>query len=214
MNFATQLQILHNPWKCGTTFARMNMKLKSTAADSREHQLHDIQATKTLAESQLRRASIRITRVRVKVLAALLAAKRAFSHQEIQDTFADMDRVTLYRALDCLTEAGLAHKISGDDRIFRYSAGNDHADRNTVSPTGGSIAQHQHGHFKCTLCAKVFCLEKSDAVFASGASAKSVALRSTWRQQLENELQKTLGEGFRSHEIELTIKGWCADCAH
>jgi len=29
---------------------------------------------------------------------------------------------------------------------------------------------------------------------------------------LQNALQKTLGKGFRSHDLEFTIKGWCADC--
>ena len=64
------------------------------------------------AEAQLRGASVRLTDARVKVLAALLDAERAFSHQDVQEAFADMDRVTLYRALDCLTDSGLAHKIA------------------------------------------------------------------------------------------------------
>jgi Fur family transcriptional regulator, ferric uptake regulator len=139
------------------------------------------------AEAQLRGASVRITDARVKVLAALLDAERAFSHQDVQEAFADMDRVTLYRALDCLTDAGLAHKIAGDDRVFRYSAGAEHS----------SEPHHQHGHFKCTRCSKVFCLD-------------SIAEAET----LQNALQQSLGKGFRSHDIEFTIKGWCADCAH
>lgn len=156
------------------------MKLKSakSGVSASQHRL---------AESQLRDASIRITEARVNVLAALRAAKRALSHQELQDAFADMDRVTLYRALDCLTDAGLAHKIPGDDRVFRYSVG--------IADDGHTV-QHQHGHFKCTRCAKVFCLDSmSDAT-------------------LESALQQTLGKGFQSHDIEFTIKGWCADCAH
>ncbi|WP_420472911.1 Fur family transcriptional regulator [Noviherbaspirillum sp. ST9] len=139
------------------------------------------------AEAQLRGASVRITDARVKVLAALLDAERAFSHQDVQEAFAEMDRVTLYRALDCLTDAGLAHKIAGDDRVFRYSAGAEHS----------SEPHHQHGHFKCTRCSKVFCLD-------------SIAEAET----LQNALQQSLGKGFRSHDIEFTIKGWCADCAH
>jgi Fur family ferric uptake transcriptional regulator len=139
-----------------------------------------------LAEAQLRNASVRVTAARVKVLAALLDAERAFSHQDVQDAFADMDRVTLYRALDCLTDAGLAHKIAGDDRVFRYSA----------SIERGAVEHHQHGHFKCTRCAKVFCLDSIGEA-----------------DMLQSTLQKTLGKGFRSHDIEFTIKGWCADCA-
>jgi Fur family ferric uptake transcriptional regulator len=142
--------------------------------------------TTEIAEARLRAASVRVTAARVKVLAALLGAPRAYSHQDVQDVFADMDRVTLYRALDCLTDAGLAHKIPGEDRVFRYSAGADH-------PT----AEHQHGHFKCTRCARVFCLDgMTDAT------------------TLRDSLRRTLGKGFQSHDIEFTIKGWCADCAY
>ncbi|HJV75777.1 MAG TPA: Fur family transcriptional regulator [Noviherbaspirillum sp.] len=145
------------------------------------------QTAAALAEAQLRVASVRITPARVKVLAALLNAQRAFSHQDVQDAFAEMDRVTLYRALDCLTDAGLAHKIAGDDRVFRYSAGAEH---------DGSIQHHQHGHFKCTRCSKVFCL---DSIGEAG--------------MLQDALQESLGKGFQTHDIEFTIKGWCADCA-
>lgn len=147
-----------------------------------------------LAETQLRDASVRITPARIKVLAALLDAQRAFSHQDMQDAFADMDRVTLYRALDCLTDAGLAHKIAGDDRVFRYSAGTE---RGHMRQDASHEPHHQHGHFKCTRCAKVFCL---DSIGEQGL--------------LNDALQETLGKGFQSHDIEFTIKGWCADCAH
>lgn len=164
------------------------MSLKAKPATGGTSRKFDEPRMAALAESQLRNASVRITAARVKVLAALLDAQRAFSHQDVQDAFADMDRVTLYRALDCLTDAGLAHKIAGDDRVFRYSAGAEHhADR---------TPHHQHGHFKCTRCAKVFCL---DSIAEAGL--------------LQNALQETLGKGFQSHDIEFTIKGWCADCA-
>lgn len=169
----------------------------------------------TQAEASLRDARVRVTPARVKVLAALLGAHRAFSHQDVQEAFADMDRVTLYRALDCLIEAGLAHKIAGDDRVFRYSAGNEHGAPDAPQPRAQAAAQHQHGHFKCTRCAKVFCLSSDgDANLLSELLSASATPQSTVRQQLQKALQENLGQGFQSHEIELTIKGWCADCAH
>jgi Fur family ferric uptake transcriptional regulator len=151
--------------------------------DSKPHMRHSM----ALAEIQLRNASVRITEARVKVLAALLGAQRAYSHQDVQDTLAEMDRVTLYRALDCLIDAGLAHKIAGDDRVFRYSPGAE----------SGALPRHPHGHFKCTRCAKVFCLDGIGEA-----------------ELLQRALQESLGKGFRSHDIEFTIKGWCAECAH
>jgi Fur family ferric uptake transcriptional regulator len=169
------------------------------------HALH--LSTADLAESQLRTAGIRATQARVRVLGTLLAAKNAMSHQDVQDALTDMDRVTLYRALDCLTEAGLTHKIASDDRIFRYSVGKEHAEHQHPH-TDGPHAQHQHGHFKCTRCARVFCLDGTGyAGFIESVLPTSI------KNPLQSALQTTLGKGFQSHEVELTIKGWCADCA-
>jgi Fur family ferric uptake transcriptional regulator len=158
----------------------------------------------SIAETQLRDSSLRVTDARIKVLTALLGAPYAFSHQDVQDTLADMDRVTLYRALDCLTDAGLAHKIAGDDRVFRYNAAVEHHDHGHKT----HAQQHQHGHFKCTRCARVFCID------SVGNESNAAPTEATLRQQLQTALQATLGKGFQSHDIELTIKGWCADCAH
>jgi len=139
---------------------------------------------------------VRATGARSQVLAVLLDSKRALSHLEVQSALPAMDRVTLYRALDCLTDAGIAHKISGDDRVFRYSTGNESA---SAGAAAGS--QHTHGHFKCTRCTRVFCLDdeqQPDLMY----------------EQWQSRLQNALGPGFQSQEIELTIKGWCAECAN
>ncbi len=139
----------------------------------------------------LRDAQVRVTPARIQVLATLLDAPRALTHHDVQENLLALDRVTLYRTLDFLTETGLAHKIAADDRVFRYSAGADQAAQEA------GMKHQQHGHFKCTRCAKVFCLD------TSGEAA-----------MLREALQGSLGRGFQSHDIEFTIKGWCADCAH
>jgi Fur family transcriptional regulator, ferric uptake regulator len=192
------------------------MKAKQpTRAENRSARRSD--PTPSLAENRLRAATVRVTAARVQVLSALLVARSAMSHQDMQDSLSDMDRVTLYRALDCLTAAGLAHTIAGDDRIFRYSVSNDHAtdQPDTGAAEAGHHSPHQHSHFKCTRCAKVFCLADTVQGKAPGATASQAALRQfTLRRQLQSALQETLGTGFQSHDIELTIKGWCADCSH
>ena len=189
------------------------MKAKSAAAGLLHLQAQEFKQVQKLAEEQLRNAALRVTTARINVLAALLNARCACSHQDMQDTFVDMDRVTLYRALDCLTDAGLAHKIAGDDRVFRYSAGADHVGQSDSVGAGHHATQHQHGHFKCTRCAKLFCLD-DDAALLAGVLSESARRQSALRRQLQSVLQQTLGKGFQSHDIELTIKGWCADCAH
>lgn len=193
----------------------MIKKAKPDVVCVRGDRVRDIQYFQTIAETRLRGASVRTTAARVKVLAALLGARCAFSHQDLQDALADTDRVTLYRALDCLTDAGLVHRITGDDRVFRYSVGTEHAEPDDALLTGHQPAQHRHGHFKCTLCAKVFCLDNNDDTELIGAAVSgSSKHQSMLHRHLQSALQETLEKkGFRSHDIELTIKGWCADCA-
>jgi Fur family ferric uptake transcriptional regulator len=147
------------------------------------------------AEHLLRQAQVRATDARLSVLALLLESRHALSHLELQNRLAELDRVTLYRALDCLTAAGLAHKIAGDDRVFRYSTGNEAGSDNAVRGI-----QHQHGHFKCTRCDKLFCLDDE-------------LQPHSLKEQLQATLLNTLGKGFQNHDIEVTIKGWCADCS-
>ncbi|MEB4591648.1 Fur family transcriptional regulator [Candidatus Thiothrix sp. Deng01] len=101
------------------------------------------------ARELLYKAQGRVTPARLGVLGILLAAKSALSHQEIEQTAQQQglsfDRVTLYRALDWLVEQGIAHKVGGVDRTWRYNA------------LAG--ATHQHAHFHCKQCGQIFCLE-------------------------------------------------------
>lgn len=131
------------------------------------------------AEEMVRRTGARVTRQRVEVLAKLLGARRALTHHEVErqvNCALGMDRVTIYRVLEWLTTQELAHRISGDDRLWRFNAATDaHARR--------------HAHFKCNHCGEVICLDR-------GIAGRAIPLPS----------------GFRSQEIELTVKGLCADC--
>lgn len=87
----------------------------------------------------------RATPARQQVLQTLLAASHALSHGEIEDILGGgLDRVTLYRVLDWLVGQGLAHKIAGEDRIWRFNAVGE--------------GEHSHAHFRCTTCGQVFCL--------------------------------------------------------
>lgn len=131
------------------------------------------------AESLVRRTGARVTRQRVEVLAVLLAAPRALTHHEVEKRASrgpGIDRVTVYRVLEWLTAHSLAHRIAGEDRVWRFNAADgEHAQR--------------HAHFKCNDCGEVICLDKSVA-------ARGIPLPS----------------GYRSQEIELTVKGLCALC--
>jgi Fur family transcriptional regulator, ferric uptake regulator len=131
------------------------------------------------AEAFVRGAATRATRPRIEVLAVLLAARCALTHHEIEERVRralGMDRVTIYRVLEWLVARGLAHRILGDDRAWRFNAA-DEAHR------------RQHAHFKCNDCGDVICLETAIA-------ARKVPLPA----------------GYRPQEVELTVKGLCAEC--
>jgi Fur family ferric uptake transcriptional regulator len=130
------------------------------------------------AETLVRRHAERATLSRVAVLAVLLAAPRALTHHEVQRKLGRarrVDRVTVYRVLDWLVARGLAHKISGDDRVWRFNAAEDeHARR--------------HAHFKCNNCGEVICLERVPA-------ARSIPVPSGyWPQEVEVTVKGLCGD--------------------
>ena len=102
------------------------------------------------ARRLVRGRQARVTTQRVRVLAELLAAGQALTHLDVQrrvegaDEVDHVDRVTVYRVLDWLVDAGLAHRVAGPDRVFRFSA------------QAGD--QGAHGHFRCTRCGRMFCM--------------------------------------------------------
>lgn len=113
-----------------------------------QHELCPAQAKLQQARQALQ-AKGRLTVPRQQVLALLLAAEHALSHADLElAALANgylLDRVTLYRVLDYLVQQQIAHKIGGDDRIWRFSA----------SPGLG----HGHAHFYCLACGQVFCVD-------------------------------------------------------
>jgi len=146
----------------------------------------DASALNTLAATRLLGARERPTPARVAVLDILLETSTALTHQEIAAAAraggAALDRVTLYRVLDWLVDKNLAHKIAGDDRVWRFNAIAD-------EPVQGLA--HQHAHFRCEHCKRLYCLDDLRPVFAF-----------------------SLPPGFQCKQAELTLHGTCPDCAN
>ena len=73
------------------------------------------------------------------------------SHSEIETLLTrnnqPVDRVTIYRVLDWLADAGLANKAADGLGVFRFSA---------TDPDGKHA---QHTHLRCTGCGGLFCLD-------------------------------------------------------
>jgi len=118
------------------------------------------------AEDMIRSVGARVTQPRVGVLTTLLDASRALTHHEVERNVRrslHVDRVTVYRVLDWLVAKHLAHRLAGDDRVWRFNASADeHAD--------------EHAHFECNRCRRVICLE--DAV-----APHRIALPAGYRSQ-------------------------------
>ncbi len=134
---------------------------------------------RNIAEELIQHHGGRVTAGRIGILAILLAEQHAITHREIEQRLPEslpLDRVTLYRALEWLAEKNLIHKVTSDDRVWRY-----HVNR--------ELHAYHHAHFKCTRCAQVICLD-----------------------DLPAERSWPLPAGYRFQEIELTVKGLCADC--
>ena len=87
------------------------------------------------------------TAARVQVLQLLLATNTTASHQALMQAATNeaqpLDKVTLYRVLDWLVAQGLAHSVTGQDRVRRFGVAHVH---------------HGHAHFECDACGRLFCL--------------------------------------------------------
>jgi Fur family ferric uptake transcriptional regulator len=110
--------------------------------------------------AQLRAASVKVTRPRLRVLACLSRAASALTHGELEERLAEgegggLDRVTLYRVLDSLLECGLAERTLDARGVYRFLLSSIRA------------AHAAHAHFHCQRCGGITCLEQMVAPVAT-----------------------------------------------
>jgi Fur family ferric uptake transcriptional regulator len=104
---------------------------------------------------QIRDKGLKATPARLDVIKILANTQQAYSHAELELTFNNMDRVTLYRILKDFEDAGLVHKIIDIDGVTRFALCRHSC------PDGHHVDDHVH--FNCRGCHKMFCLEKVQA---------------------------------------------------
>jgi len=100
------------------------------------------------ARQMLKRAKLYCTDARIAVLRALMETARPLRQDQItpQSTKATFNRVTVYRTLESLVEAGLVHRAFTQNRAWHFELA-DHC------------TEHQcHPHFTCTSCGVTHCL--------------------------------------------------------
>ena len=129
---------------------------------------------------------IRVTDIRMQILAVLINAGSALCHHEIASHFKDypIDKVTIYRTLDVFEKNGLIHKIATKDRKWLYA----------IKLKKGHPAEvdSSHAHFICNRCGRIFCLSVAGYKPMKG----------------EDNIN-----GFKITEEELRFHGLCPDCA-
>ena len=99
----------------------------------------------------LQNSALRSTGIRRQVLQVLLKAEAALSQREIEDSFEEIDRVTLYRTLRTFEEKGIIHQAYDGTDVPKYALCSDHCSE-----------EHHHDdhlHFHCTCCEKTFCID-------------------------------------------------------
>lgn len=97
----------------------------------------------------LKRAGLRRTPGRIRLLTILLQARRPLMHKEILANLRDgaLDQTSVYRALNSFVKRGLANRIETSDRVWRFGAASHHPKR------------LDHPHFECKKCGEIECLD-------------------------------------------------------
>ena len=108
----------------------------------------------------IRNVGLRVTQPRIAVLQVLTKAARPMSHADLIDALdgQGFDRVTLYRNLNDLAEAGIVARTDVGDRVWRFELRTE-----TATHSG------KHPHFTCTDCGSVSCLPENTIRIASTA---------------------------------------------
>jgi Fur family transcriptional regulator, ferric uptake regulator len=112
-------------------------------------------------------SGLRSTPARAAVLERLSAQGRPLAHGEIVTGRGApaLDRVTVYRTLHTLQDAGLVHRVQDRRGSWRYCA--------RVRLARGCPGDHVH--FQCTRCGRMDCLERQPLPWVEGPAGAVVA---------------------------------------
>jgi Fur family ferric uptake transcriptional regulator len=136
------------------------------------------------------------------VLGWLLAhPDTSYTHAQLQAALADdaesaLDRVTLYRLIDRLTQVGLLLCRVDANRVRRYQA----------MPS----SVHAIPHFECQTCHR-------DSPLSGALSGKRSGALKASAKDLERAAQTALEAlkalGYQGMSMDFAVRGVCADCA-
>lgn len=99
----------------------------------------------------LKSHNLRITDCRLDVMQHFLNKKGALSQGDLENSFNQYDRVTLYRTLNSFLDSGILHRIPNENGTATYGLCHD-----TCTP---EHHEHNHIHFKCNNCGQIECID-------------------------------------------------------
>lgn len=102
-------------------------------------------------EQLLKNHGLKKTDIRLKVLTEFLQCDHALSHQDLEASLAQIDRVTLYRTLNSFESKGITHKVLDQHGVSKYAL--------CKSDCSEHAHHDNHFHFHCTNCNKTVCLD-------------------------------------------------------
>lgn len=146
------------------------------------------------AQEKIINAGLRPTKARLAVLNTIADAESALSHPEILERLSgqkEFDRVTIYRVLDWLTEHNIIHRISGDNRAWKFQLSQPRFSAATSQNNQlQAVQNHHHAHLHCKVCGQITCIHELEPHFPQSALDK-----------------------FQVDSIDINIKGVCLHCA-
>ncbi len=111
-------------------------------------------------ERILRSFGLRCTPGRLALLKILAEANHALSQEQIaallKQTKQSLNKVSIYRALECFVETGMVHRAFLQNRIWHYEL------------SFRCSVKQCHPHFHCYICRCTFCMPQVSVPLASG----------------------------------------------
>lgn len=104
----------------------------------------------------------RNSNTKTEILNVLATRKSALTHKDFQEYFnKNIDRVTIYRALERLVLEGKLHKITNFDGVIHYAlcAECEHKTNTLYQENNHLKHKHEHVHFNCVVCKETTCVE-------------------------------------------------------
>ncbi len=98
----------------------------------------------------LQNHQVKKTSPRLSIIQALQTSQNPLSEGEVKEKMGGLyDRITFYRSVQTLEEAGIIHRIVADNTVVKYAL--NHCEK-------GHQHSPDHVHFYCTQCNSLVCL--------------------------------------------------------